>query len=68
MASVIARAAIAPVLAQANVRAEQVTQLVLGETAVVLERTGEWRRVCTRADEYDGWIHSGYLLEVEEEG
>ncbi len=66
MASVIARAAIAPVLAQANVRAEQVTQLVLGETAVVLERTGEWRRVCTRADEYDGWIHSGYLLEVED--
>jgi gamma-D-glutamyl-L-lysine dipeptidyl-peptidase len=66
MASVIARAAIAPVLAQPNVRAEQVTQLVLGETAVVLERTGEWRRVCTRADEYDGWIHSGYVLEVED--
>jgi hypothetical protein len=66
MPSAIARAAIAPVLAQPNIRAEQVTQLVLGETAVVLERTGEWRRVCTYADDYDGWIHDGYLLEVED--
>jgi cell wall-associated NlpC family hydrolase len=66
MSSVIARAAIAPVLAQASIRAEQVTQLVLGETAVVMERTGEWRRVCTSADDYDGWIHTGYLLEVED--
>ena len=66
MTSVIARAAVAPILAQPAVRAEQVTQLVLGETAVVLERTGDWRRVCTHADDYDGWIHSGYLTEVED--
>lgn len=66
MASVIAHAALAPVLAQPTVRAEQVTQLVLGETAVVVERTGDWRRVCTHADDYNGWIHSGYLLEVED--
>jgi cell wall-associated NlpC family hydrolase len=64
--SVIARAAVAPVLAQPNVRAEQVTQLVLGETATVVERTGEWRRVCTHADDYGGWTHSGYLSEVED--
>jgi hypothetical protein len=66
MPSIIATAAIGPILAQANVRAEQVTQLVLGETAVVLERTGVWRRVCTRVDEYEGWMHSGYLVEVED--
>jgi gamma-D-glutamyl-L-lysine dipeptidyl-peptidase len=66
MSSVIARAALAPVLAQPSVRAEQVTQLVLGETAVLLERTGEWRRVCTHADDYDGWVHSGYLSELED--
>jgi hypothetical protein len=66
MTSVIARATIAPVLATASVRAEQVTQLVLGETAVVLERTGEWRRVSTRADNYTGWVHQGYLSEVED--
>jgi gamma-D-glutamyl-L-lysine dipeptidyl-peptidase len=67
MPSVIARAAIAPVLAQPSVRAEQVTQLVLGETAAVVERNGDWRRVCTHADDYDGWTHAGYLGEAEDE-
>jgi cell wall-associated NlpC family hydrolase len=64
--SVLARAALAPLLAQPSVRAEQVTQLVLGETAVVTERSGEWRRVCTAGDDYDGWVHAGYLLEVDD--
>ncbi len=62
----IARAAIAPLLAEPKVRAEQVNQLVLGETAAVTERSGEWRRVCTETDGYDGWINSGYLCEVED--
>jgi cell wall-associated NlpC family hydrolase len=66
MTIAIAQAALAPVLAQPNIRAEQVTQLVLGETAMVLERTGEWRKVCTQLDDYAGWIHAGYLLEVED--
>lgn len=64
--STIGRAAIAPVLAEPTVRAEQVTQLVLGETASIVERTGDWRRVCLHIDGYHGWVHSGYLLEVEE--
>lgn len=67
MPSVIARAAVAPVLAQPAVRAEQITQLVLGETALVVERNRDWRRVCTHADDYDGWIHTGYLSEVEDD-
>jgi hypothetical protein len=66
MPSVIARAAVAPVLVQPAVRAEQVTQLILGETATTVECDGDWRRVCTHADDYDGWIHSGYLSEVED--
>ncbi len=66
MPAVIARSPLAPVLANPTARAEQVTQLVLGETATVLERSGEWRRVRTDADAYDGWIHLGYLSEVED--
>ena len=66
MPAAIASAAIAPVLAEPRVRAEQVTQLVLGETAAVSGRSGDWRRVCTHLDGYDGWINSGYLTEVEE--
>jgi len=67
MPTAIARAAIAPVLAEARVRAEQVTQLVLGETAAVVDRTGDWRRVCTHIDGYDGWVNAGYLSEVEDQ-
>src|ERR1700682_602845 len=67
MTSLISSAAVAPVFAQSGVRAEQVTQLILGETATLLERTGDWLRVCTHADGYDGWIHSGYLIEVADD-
>jgi gamma-D-glutamyl-L-lysine dipeptidyl-peptidase len=66
MTSVIAHAAVAPVLAQSSVRSEQVTQLVLGETALVQERTGEWLRIRTHADDYHGWVHSGYMVEVDD--
>lgn len=66
MPAAIARAAIAPVLVQPRVRAEQATQMVLGETAAIVDRAGDWRRVCTHVDGYDGWIHAGYLSEVED--
>jgi gamma-D-glutamyl-L-lysine dipeptidyl-peptidase len=67
MPAAIAHAAIAPVLAEPRVRAEQVTQLVLGETAAIVDRSGDWRRVCTQADGYDGWVNAGYLSEVEDQ-
>jgi len=67
MPAAIARSAIAPVLAEPRVRAEQVTQLVLGETATIVEHTGDWRRVCTHFDGYDGWVNAGYLSEVEDQ-
>ena len=66
MTAVIARVAVAPVFAQASLRSEQVSQLVLGETATVLETTGEWRRVRTDVDGYGGWINAGYCAEVDE--
>ena len=62
---VIATAALAPLLADPGVRAEQVSQLVLGETAVLLQRREEWWRVRTRADGYEGWLHAGYVRDAE---
>ncbi|MEO7985200.1 MAG: C40 family peptidase [Gemmatimonadales bacterium] len=60
----IARATIAPLLAQPTLRAEQVSQLVLGETAHVFAAEGEWRRVRTHLDGYEGWMNAGYAIEV----
>lgn len=62
----IAHAAIAPFLAEPSLRSEQVTQLVMGETATIVERSGEWRRARTRIDGYDGWVHQGYIIETDE--
>lgn len=65
--SVIVRSALAPVCREPSLRAEQVTQLVLGETARMEEARGEWRRVSSDHDGYGGWIHAGYLLELGQE-
>lgn len=64
MTAVIARAAVAPIFAEPTLRAEQTSQLVLGETAEVLEASAEWRRIRTVLDRYVGWVHVGYCLEV----
>ncbi len=66
MLAVIARSTIVPLLAEPSVRAEQHTQLVLGETADVLASDGEWRRLRTHLDRYEGWTHAGYVLEADE--
>jgi cell wall-associated NlpC family hydrolase len=65
MPSAIVLAAVGPVVTQPSIRAEQCNQLVLGETASVVERQGDWIRVCTHRDDYDGWMHAGYLRIVE---
>jgi gamma-D-glutamyl-L-lysine dipeptidyl-peptidase len=63
---VVARAPVMPLLAEASLRAEQVSQLVLGETALVVETSGEWRRVRCDLDGYEGWAHLGYLVELDD--
>ncbi len=60
--ALIARAAVVPVMAEPDTRAEQVTQLVLGETAALVGERGEWRKLRTEGDHYEGWAHVGYLL------
>ncbi len=65
--SLIGRAGVAPVCREPSPRAEQVTQLVLGETARVLEHQGDWRRVRLDVDRYEGWVHIGYALETDHE-
>jgi len=65
--ALIGRSGVAPVCLEPSPRAEQVTQLVLGETAQILEETGDWRRIQLDGDGYLGWIHRGYVLEIDAE-
>ncbi len=67
MSAVLAASAVAPVLRQPSVRAEQVTQLVLGEAARIRSRQGDWLAITTVLDGYEGWVHVGYVREVTDE-
>ncbi len=52
-------AAVAPMLREARVSGEQISQCLFGHQLSVLERALPWLRVRT-ADGYEGWIHEGY--------
>ena len=54
--SVTAIAAIAPMLCEPDVRTTQVSQLLHGHIAYVVERKGLWLHV-KGADGYPGWVH-----------
>src|SRR5258705_8031217 len=62
---VTAIAAIAPMLCEPDVRTTQVSQLLHGHIAQVVERQGLWLHV-KGADEYTGWIHQGYVVTMPE--
>jgi gamma-D-glutamyl-L-lysine dipeptidyl-peptidase len=62
----IARAAVCPLVTDATLRAEQVNQLVLGEGGEILEVRGQWRRIRVALDGYEGWVHAGYGVEVDD--
>lgn len=64
--TIVATAAIAPVNREPDVREEQVTQLVLGETAQQLGSDREWIRIRTDADSYEGWVHRGYVAVLDD--
>ncbi|HJQ12712.1 MAG TPA: SH3 domain-containing C40 family peptidase [Gemmatimonadaceae bacterium] len=63
--SVTAIAAIAPMLCEPDVRTTQVSQLLHGHIAHVVERRGLWLHV-RGADGYPGWVHQGYVVIVPE--
>jgi hypothetical protein len=63
LTAIVALAAVTPLLGEPSLRTEQVSQLVVGDTAAVLERKAEWRRVRLDRDGYEGWIHRGFVRE-----
>jgi cell wall-associated NlpC family hydrolase len=62
---VTAIAAIAPMLCEPDVRTTQVSQLLHGHVAQVIERRGLWLNIKC-ADQYAGWVHQGYVVTIPE--
>ncbi len=64
MNGLLVTATVAPLLAAPSLRSEQVSQLVLGEGAEILDTQGDMLRVRTALDGYEGWIAAGYVIRL----
>jgi len=60
VANVLVRASVAPMHAEARVSSVQISQQLAGRPVTVLEAQGDWLRV-RGEDDYEGWMHRGYL-------
>ena len=56
----IVLAAVAPMLAEPHVSSGQVSQQLAGHVVSIIEDQGDWLLV-RGADDYEGWMHRGYL-------
>lgn len=54
---------VAPLFAEPRVASAQISQLLAGRVANVLELRDDWYRV-RGPDEYEGWIHRGFITAV----
>lgn len=63
----VVTAALTPVRAEPSVRAEQVSQELLGGVLRVLERRGDWSLVAGE-DDYEGWVNTGSVTFRDEPG
>lgn len=59
-ATLVVRAAIAPLHAEPRVSSPQISQRLAGHRLTVLAADGEWSRVRGH-DAYEGWVHRGYV-------
>lgn len=59
------RTPMAPVFVEPRVASAQISQLVAGRRLELLEQRDDWYRV-RGPDEYEGWVHRGYLAHEPE--
>ena len=62
----IVRTPLAPVFAEPRVASAQISQLVAGRCLDLLEKRDDWYRI-RGPDEYEGWLHRGYLAPAPED-
>jgi hypothetical protein len=63
----IVRTPMAPMFAEPRVASAQISQLVSGRIVELLEQREDWHRV-RGPDEYEGWLHRGYLAAAPDPG
>ena len=63
----ICNLSVVPVRAEASDKSEQVTQLLFGETAQVIDKKDSWRKVRLLHDDCLGWIDVKQVMQLPEE-
>jgi cell wall-associated NlpC family hydrolase len=61
----VVTAPVAPMLASPMIASPQISQVVLGHHLIVLRRQGRWLQ-CRSTDGYLGWMHRGYVVQLQE--
>ncbi len=61
----LVRMPVAPLQAEPRVSSPQTSQALFGRAVVRVGRDGDWWRVRTTPDGYEGWVHGGYLAVVD---
>ena len=64
----LVRVPVAPLHAEPRVSSAQTSQALFGRPVVRVGRSGEWWRVRTAPDGYEGWTHGGYLTVLDDPG
>lgn len=67
MKKVIAIVPVAPMRAEASHRSKMVSQMLLGETAEIMETADDFTKVKTDADDYVGWVQNAQLASVSKD-
>ena len=63
----LVRSPIAPLQSEPRVSSMQLSQALFGHVVWHLEARGDWHRVRTAHDEYEGWMHDGYVDVIEDD-
>jgi hypothetical protein len=63
----LVRAPVAPLHHEPRVSSMQVSQALFGHVVFHLEARGDWHRVQTSHDGYEGWVHAGYVELIVDE-
>jgi len=66
MSFVMSVVAVSPMRKKAAHRSEMVSQLLFGELATVLETSGDFVRIHTLYDDYEGWCQQSQLVFMDE--
>jgi hypothetical protein len=67
MEKIIAAVPVAPMRVEALHQSEMVSQMLLGETAEMLEVLGDFTKVKTDTDNYTGWVQNKQLVSLSDD-